>query len=287
MIFSNLLKKENGMIQAKIIADSISSDGFRLTTIECTFHRFILPEINTHRMISKSAKSSRAIPVANRIEEILENPALPVHWGKKQRGMVAENEIDEEKIAEARQVWIEAAHAAVDYARYLDNIKVHKQIAARVLEPFLWQTNVMTSTSFGWENLLRLRDHPDAQPEFAALAREIRKVYEESKPVELKFGEWHLPYITYEEKVKYNLLTCQKASVARVARTSYGNQGGFDLKKDLALEENTLWAADPRHDAPYEMVATPANTKKIFNRTVKGNFEGWEQLRHIDNWRDS
>jgi hypothetical protein len=34
---------------AKIICDSISPDGIRLTTMECKFHRMILAEVNTHR----------------------------------------------------------------------------------------------------------------------------------------------------------------------------------------------------------------------------------------------
>jgi thymidylate synthase ThyX len=267
------------VIEAKIIADSVSPSGDRLTTIECRFHRFILPEVNTHRMLSKSAQSSRAIPLSKRIEEVRENPALPVFWGKSQIGMVAENELDDWDQGELRSVWLEAANAAADYATILGQAKLHKQTSSRVLEPFLWQTNVMSSTDFGWKNLLKLRDHPDAQPEFRALAVKIREAYEESVPQQVEYGQWHLPYLT-EDDYFLTLVEQQKVSVARVARTSYGNADGFDWSKDLELESR-LYLANPRHDAPYEMVARASE-----NIDLMGNFCGWEQLRHIRDWRE-
>lgn len=45
------------MIDAKIILDSISPGGHRLTTIEATFPRFILSEANTHRALCLSGDS--------------------------------------------------------------------------------------------------------------------------------------------------------------------------------------------------------------------------------------
>lgn len=266
------------MIAARVIADSICPKGNRLTTIECRFHRFILPEVNTHRMLSKSAQSSRAIPLSRRIAEVREDPAFPVFWGKTQIGMVADNELPPLEQSEMRSVWLEAANAAADYATILGGAKLHKQTASRVLEPFLWQTNVMSSTDFGWNNLLRLRDHPDAQPEFRALAVKIREAYEESVPVHVGYGEWHLPYV--EENTDTPLVEKQRVSVARVARTSYGNPDGFDWNSDLDLE-NRLYSSNPRHDAPYEMVARPTP----IGEKIAGNFKGWTQLRHIEGWR--
>lgn len=57
------------MISAKIIADS-EFDGVRLVTFEVEFHRFILPEINTHRVFSRNYQSSRAVPVKSLIEQV-------------------------------------------------------------------------------------------------------------------------------------------------------------------------------------------------------------------------
>ena len=50
------------MIEAKVIADSIN-DGNRITTLQLKYHRFIHSEFMTHRMFSRSASSSRAIPI--------------------------------------------------------------------------------------------------------------------------------------------------------------------------------------------------------------------------------
>jgi hypothetical protein len=38
---------------AKVIADSINPFGNRLTTLQVTFPRFILAELNTHRVLSR------------------------------------------------------------------------------------------------------------------------------------------------------------------------------------------------------------------------------------------
>jgi thymidylate synthase ThyX len=267
------------MIEAKIIADSLSPREDRLTTIECKFPRFILPEVNTHRMISKSAKSSRAIPLSDRIAEVREHPYVPIHWGKSQKGMVAESELDMLVQLEAESVWREAAQAAADYAEYLGKLKLHKQTASRILEPYIWQVNVMSSTDFGWKNLIKLRDHPDAQPEFRELAKKIRIALDDSRPKKVAYGQMHLPYISDEDLKEFGIYKCQKASVARVARTSYGNQGGWNIQEDLNLERR-LFSANPRHDAPYEMPACPSS-----DNDVPGNYQGWSQLRHNLDWQ--
>lgn len=260
------------MINVKVVADSINR-GNRLTTLECTFHRFILPEFNTYRMWSRSAASSRAIPLSKRIEEVRANPAIPVFWGQNQPGMVAEKEIDDSAQREAAHVWMEAAMAAADYAEYLGNLKVHKQVSARVLEPFLWHTSVVSSTD--WDNMFNQRIHPDAQPEFRALAEAMESALNSSSPREVGFNEWHLPYIQDEER-GLSLEVQRQLSVARVARTSYLNQGKVDNSKDLALYHRLI-TSDPPHWAPFEMVARP-----VFSSSDPvANFKGWTQMRHL------
>lgn len=261
------------MINAKVIEDSISPKGDRLTTIECTFHRFILPEVNTYRQFSRSAMSSRAIKLKDRIAEVRNNPAIPVYWGREQIGMVAKEELSIEEQAQAEILWLEAAEDAATHAERLGSMEVHKQTAARILEPFLWQTNVISSTE--WDNMFRQRIHPDAQPEFKILAEKIKEALDNSVPNFINLGEWHLPYISRTEKEAYDVESLKKISVARVARTSYGRGKAWNPEKDLSLE-NRLFTADPKHYAPYEMVATPT-----FMPIVEGNFSGWRQLRHL------
>ena len=78
---------------AKIIADSISETGERLTTVQVKFHRYILSEVNTHRVFSRNYSSSRAIPISKLIEQVRKDPAMPVYWGKNKAGMQAEQKL--------------------------------------------------------------------------------------------------------------------------------------------------------------------------------------------------
>src|SRR5574343_569748 len=83
------------MITAKIIKDSISPVGKRITTFELEYPRFVHSELMTHRVFSRNAASSRAIPIETMIKQVLENPAMPVWWGKNQAGMQAKEELDD------------------------------------------------------------------------------------------------------------------------------------------------------------------------------------------------
>ena len=262
------------MIKAKVVCDSLSPDGHRLTTVECKFPRIILAEVNTYGMITKSASSNRAIPIQRRIDEVGSDPFIPIYWGKNEPGMVASEELEYDLQLEATSVWLEAAQAMIDYTTYLKNLGVHKQIAIRLLEPFLWQTNVMTATSF--DNMFNQRIHKDAQPEFNALAVEIKKAVDESTPINLGYDNWHLPYI-YEDEDSLDLELKKKISVARVARTSYGNQNKRDAEKDLELHDR-LWNADPKHWAPFEQIAQPTYLDQW---EIPGRYSGFISLRHL------
>jgi hypothetical protein len=70
-------------INAKIVADSLSIHGDRLTTLLITFPRFILAEVNTHRMLSKNTSSSRAIPFEKMIQSVEKDPFIPIAWQKE------------------------------------------------------------------------------------------------------------------------------------------------------------------------------------------------------------
>jgi hypothetical protein len=260
-------------IKATVIEDSKSGNN-RLITLECTFHRFILPEVNTYRMWSRNAASSRAVPLKRRIEEVRSNPAMPVEWGENQRGMVAENQLDKHTSFECFSAWKKASLAAADYAEHLGSLKLHKQVASRVLEPFLWHTSVISATDF--TNCFTQRIHPDAQPEFRELALAMKEAISSSEPKLVSHGEWHLPYVTDDERGIYHLDILKKISVARVARSSYLNQDKKDIEADLALYDRLI-SADPPHLSPFEMIATPASPSE----QTLGNFDGWHQLRHM------
>lgn len=277
------------MTEAKVIADSISEAGKRITTMQIKFHRFILPEFNTHRVFSRNFSSSRAIPTSKLIEQVRNDPATPVHWGKNQPGMQAAEELSGTDLELAKHEWRIAAHIAGDTAENMARLGVHKQLINRLLEPFLWSTGIVTSTE--WDNFFELRAHEDAQPEIHELAIKMRDARNNSIPQLLKEGEWHLPYISDNEKndqffkIEANRFMLQKISAARCCRVSYLKHDGSapDINDDLALFQR-LAGSVPQHMSPLEHQATP----DVFCKQggwahigYHGNLRGWIQFRHL------
>lgn len=258
---------------ARVVADSIAPSGARLTTMELCYQRFIHSEVMTHRMFSRNAASSRAIPVQKMLEQVQAEPAMPVHWGKNQPGMQAGEEI---LPSVGKDLWKIYAKQASDNAEELEEIGYHKQVVNRLLEPFQWIKVIVTATE--WENFFKLRLHKDAQPEIALLASKMRVNMDESTPVQLKAGEWHLPYVEFPG-ARCKELTLEKAlkcSAARCARVSYLNHDNStpDINKDIALADKLLEAG---HMSPFEHQGKPmgANTMPFYTR--------WEDgVTHLD-----
>ena len=266
----------SNQITAKIIMDSISSiTGTRLTTMELKFHRFILPEFNTHRVFSRNASSSRAIPVKKLLTQVRDNPMMPVHWGSNKPGMQAGEELTDNDLHSVQSLWLDHAKDTVNTVESLDVLHLHKQVANRLLEPFLPIKVVVTSTE--WTNFFALREHKDAQPEIQELAHKMHLALDLSTPNLLIPDEWHLPYLTAEEIHTMNLTDAQKASAARCARVSYLNHDKTEclLTEDLKLfnmlatrpfddgKGHTMDINDPVHLSPLEHQATPINTNHI------------------------
>ncbi len=266
------------MIRADIVEDSISPKGVRITTLKLQYPRFIHSEFMTHRAFSRNASSSRAIPVSKMLQQVKDNPAMPIHWGKNQPGMQAKEELDETEKLEAFGLWKEAAEAAADIASKLNNIGAHKQIVNRLLEPFQWMKTIVTATE--WDNFFDLRCHKDAQPEIQDLAIKIRKTMEYGDPVHLEYGDWHLPFVTLEEReVFFNSPnTLLEISTARCARVSYLTHEGVkpEIEKDVLLYERLVGSV-PRHASPCEHQATPLKDPNQYSR----NFRGWLQHREL------
>lgn len=284
------MKKIEGkeFISATIIKDSISKDGNRMMTYELEYPRFILAEVNTHKMLSKNTASSRAIPVAKMIEHVLTHTAKPVHWGKNQAGMVAEEIIDSLHIPEAVSAWTEARDVAIEAAKKLNELKLHKQIVNRVIEPYTIAKTVMSGTE--WTNLDWLRRHADAQPEFFELADCINTARNESMPVEMKPGQWHLPYVdvkyegatktqTYwSNGIEVDLITARMISASCCAQVSYRKlddtiekaKSVYDM---LNLDQNEV----PKHASPVEHQAS------VMLKSTTDSLFGWEQgVTHVD-----
>lgn len=258
------------MIESKIVADSINGCGNRVTSYILTYPRFIHSEVMTHRLFSRNAASSRAIPVKKMIERIQKEPAMPMYWGKNQKGMQAGQDLNEQEKLEAIQIWLDAMKDAVVWAERLLDIGVHKQIANRILEPFAHMTTLVTATEFG--NFFNLRAHPDAQPEFQHLAYLMLEDYENSTPAKLSVGEWHLPFA--DKYICEGLHTEQllKIVTARAARVSYLNfEGEIDHQKDYDLHDDLMKNG---HWSPFEHAAQALDNSEWY-----GNFCGWKQYR--------
>lgn len=259
--------------EVRVLADSISPAGIRLISLECKFWRPILPELSRHRTFSLSVRSSRAVSTETYISELKENLWGPQEWGSNQKGMQAGPQLSEHLQTIASYVWNICGKNSVQMAEQLNKLGVHKQIVNRLLEPYSCTHAVVSATE--WDNFFKLRISEQAQPEMKTLAVKMKEAIDSSKPVELKKGEWHLPYVTEDEKKDYKQDILCALSAARCARVSYklpDANGNMDLDKDLALAKKLV---DNGHWSPWESIATPAGKTNY----RLSNFKGWNQKR--------
>ncbi|MDB5043118.1 MAG: FAD-dependent thymidylate synthase [Candidatus Eremiobacteraeota bacterium] len=261
---------------ARILLDSVSPAGVRLTTMEVRYPRFIHSEALTHRVFSRNSASSRAIPIKKMIDAVRNDPAMPIWWGRNQSGMQAMQEIDPSARAAAESEWRRALDDALAHAERLTapDINLHKQLVNRILEPFAWITVIITATE--WANFFTQRTHEDAQPELKHIADLMLAAYRASTPRPLGVGDWHTPLILGDEEAALPVEDRLKISVARCARVSYlSHDGTRDHAKDIELYERLVGGGANGHWSPFEHVATPLADGAEWS----GNFRGWEQYR--------
>lgn len=284
---------------ARVLKDSLSPDGVRLTTMEVTFPRIVLAEFNTHRAFSRNSASSRAIPVEKMLQRVETDPFIPVYWGKNQKGMQADEELSAEQQVQAQQVWLDARDQAVTCTHLMMNQGIHKQITNRLLEPWLWHTVIVTSTE--WDNWDGLRRGKEAQPEIKVIADMMHEVRASSEPDLLNYGDWHLPLVDDG----FDLLTgglsladVVKVCVGRCARVSYlTHDGKRDPKADIDLAMRLLGNG---HMSPFEHAAVPMTRNDASQALSRfsgvtgideldldvtehfsGNLRGWTQARKL------
>ena len=261
---SNVTKQGLGCIKATIIKDSISG-GNRFTTFEIEYPRFILSEVNTHCMLEKNSASSRAIPVESMLATIENNPAAPIKWGANNPGMQSFTELSKGNKSKAQKLWAAAAKSAAKYARKMgakEGINAHKQIANRMSEPFQVMKTVISGTE--WANFFWLRNHPDAQPEFQELARVMWECMQESRPMELVSGQWHLPYVDYDgdkyfvNGTEFDLEQAKKISASCCAQVSYRRLNDTIEQAEKVFCMLNLGSTDvPSHASPICHQGTP------------------------------
>lgn len=250
-------------ISAKSLLASVSADGpdRRGDTFELVYPRPIHSEFMTHRVFAKNASSSRAKPVKKIIDEIMDNPFVPLHWGKNQKGMQA-YETNSEQVnigkfmgfnhdymADNEKAWLLLRDKAVEMALAFDAAGYHKQIINRLLEP--WAHIKVVATASQVANFFALRDHPAAEPHFQILAGEMKHAYQNANVRDLPAWAWHMPYADDCEGMLIE--DALKTSVARCASTSYQTvEGNTMTKVDVDRIFNQLVDQTPIHASPAE-----------------------------------
>lgn len=273
-----------GQCEVAVVEHSLNTHTNKeLVTYQLKYPRFIHAEFMTHRMFSRNASSSRAIPTSKLLAQVRNDPAFFVWVGENQPGMQAKAEVDLGTKHQFYEEWKELAGICAAYAeRWANEYNVHKQSANRVLEPFTYISVVVTATE--WDNWNELRDHEDAQPEIQDLAQTMKIAYSQSKARHLVQRnvkdprDWHLPYVTMEER-KYGLVHNLLAeSAARCARSSYltHNKENPKLEDDIALYERLVKSV-PLHASPLEHQAC---VSKIDHRS-QNLLGGWIQHRFM------
>lgn len=295
-------------MQVEVILASRGANGAPpLYTIRMRYPRIIHAELMTHRVFSRNARSSRAVPVKTMLLETTSIPFIPWHWGKNRKGMQAGEDCNEPILLQGypnyydfdtpvsrENAWLHARDRAVEVAEAFMTAGYHKQIPNRLLEPFSWIDTLITATD--WANFLWLRDHKDAEPHLQDLARLVKQAIDSAEIQVLEEGEWHLPYITDKEywefrkpwrKPEVSMLELCKLSAARCARISYEPFDG-DASYERELERyDSLVKSDRVHASPLEHQAQVDRYDADYEdfgawdcEHLRGNFApGWIQYR--------
>lgn len=276
-----------------ILASKHKDTGTILYTFRLTYPRFILPEVLTHRTMSRNTASSRAIPTKKIRNQVNYDPVIPIHLGAAQSGMQAYQEVSGWRADLGVRIIKAMKNCCVLGHWGLEKLGFHKQVANRYLEPWMWTTQLVSFTDVN--NFLLQRDHPAAEPHIQEVARQIRDLVNK---VEQAFdnndlgwnlvqllpqGGWHLPLITFEEKRTLDVETLKKVSAGRCAQTSY-----FDIETNTISTPGKainicgkLVDAVPKHFSPVEHQAQalyltgPIESMQRYH----GNFKDFVQFR--------
>lgn len=265
---------------AKVIADSVNSWHIPITTFEVCFPRIVLAEFNTHGRLSRNSASSRAIPVPKQLELVEKYPWVPTRFPLNGPGMQPRGWIEpgDPRYQQEVDFWIKDRDYAIASTKERLRRGLHKQFTNRLLEPFMWQTVVVTATEL--ENFFNLRTGTQAQEEIAIVARLMKQALEKSTPV---YTNLHVPYVTAEEKEQYDLATCLKISTARCGRVSFLNldNSNPDIEKDVDRHDQFVTSG---HFSPtmHPAVAATAKDPWAISWRESSNYDpSWVQYRKM------
>lgn len=291
------------MIELVNVQDSYSPlTDSRITTFQWDYPRFVHGEVMTHRVFSRNAGSSRAIPVMSAIDIAAERMVEPL-FRKNKPGMQPGEYLSAADLATATKIWRDCAHSCIEAAKELNSLKVHKQWANRMLEWFSPIRIAVTSTD--WDNFLWLRNDFEAQDEIWQLAELVENSLSVSKPLTLQPGDAHTPFVDrfvapggniYYKVDGTELLLPQalKVSASVCAQMSYRKNDTSILKSNEMYDR--FVQSRRVHSSPFEHQAIAAHAdismvpmhldKGITHfdrkgRWYSGNFRGMVQYRQL------
>jgi thymidylate synthase ThyX len=281
-------------ISAKVVCDSVSVAGVRLTTFEIEVPRIVWAEILTHRQLSRNAASSRAIPFFKMQEQLT---GIPSRFGAANKGMqdAGVEHTPKYEWDDGRAIWKQARKNAAEFSYALFEAGYHKQVYNRLTEPFQTIKAVITATE--WDNFFWLRDDSATDPTLRELAVQMKLAMDVSVPQVLTNNQWHLPYVdvetnvgTFGDEQRYKdgggdeYITLQEAiimSCARCAAVSYRNEN-YTLEKCKVLYDR-LVGSDKLHSSALEHVAKPMRNQPTWYAPVSREPADWDDgVSHID-----
>lgn len=266
------------MIRAQIVLDSINPIGKRITTWMLTYPRSIHSEFMTHRVFSRNAASSRAIPTNKMIEAIEQQPAMPNRFGTLAKGMGDAGIMDSVAENQTKHLIYQLRDQAIATVESLQSLNASKQLINRYLEPWMHMTVLATATDH--RNFFALRAHPAAEPNFQELAYCMLECYLDCEPRPIRWNEWHMPGLRDEDR-NLSLEVQLKICTARACRASYVNFDA-DLSLDDAIRIHDQ-ALTNGHMSPFEHCAQAVQRDEY----EYSNFDGigfgaasyWRQYR--------
>lgn len=237
--------------KVSVLADSVF-EGVRNTTWKLEYWRAMHGEFMTHRVFSRNASSSRARPSKVVRKQVLQNPAGPIEWLSNKSGMKGGEPLSPLKAAACDFLWFQVGakfNAGLSWS--LEKLGAHKQFANRCMEP--WEYIHVVATATETDNFYILRDDDYAQPEIRQVAVNMRSTQADSLPRKLSEGEWHLPFVTEEERETMTVEELLVCSTARCARTTFADFDGSkpSYQRDLGTYTK-LVGSDPMHMSPSE-----------------------------------
>jgi thymidylate synthase len=157
--------------------------------IEGKFHNFVANGFVVH--------NSRAIPFEKMVEVVEKEPFIPIAWQLQHKGMQGDKYLtDPEHIKEKNEIWLAARDMSVDISKELigninkiiydeDNVvnsveipntSLSKNYSNRLLEPFMWTTQLVTGTRESFKHLFEQRC-----PQYEIDGNAFGKLYYKSK----------------------------------------------------------------------------------------------------------